>query len=89
MLVSGAANADLTYSEIGVGVTFDGCDFDKLINLKNGNVWECDRYDYKYRYGNMAVVEVNGSAMLCVGDVEEAIEEFPYGDCYSGTLYRW
>jgi len=88
-LISSAANADISYMESGVGVTFEGCDWDKLINLKNGYVWECGEYGYTYHYGTMTVLEVNGTSKLCVGDVEEAIEEFPDGDCYSGTLYNW
>jgi len=35
-LVSGAAGANIAYLESGIGVTFEGCDLDKLINLKNG-----------------------------------------------------
>ncbi|WP_273524980.1 hypothetical protein [Rhodosalinus sediminis] len=89
-LASGTAvSADISYLESGIGVTFEGCDREKLINLKNGYVWECGEYGYTYHYGTMTVLEVNGTTKLCVGDVEEAIEEFPDGDCYSGTLYRW
>lgn len=89
MTVATAANADITYLESGIGITFEGCDYDKIINLKNGYVWECSEYGYTYHYGDMTVIEVNGNSKLCVGDVEEAIEEFPNGDCYDGTLYRW
>ncbi len=83
------SHADINYLESGVGVTFEGCDWEKIINLRNGYVWECSEYGYTYHYGTMTVLEVNGRSKLCVGDVEEAIEEFPDGDCYDGTLYRW
>jgi hypothetical protein len=87
--IATAANADIKYLESGIGITFEGCDYDKIINLKNGYAWECSEYGYTYHYGDMTVIEVNGNSKLCVGDVEEAIEEYPNGDCYDGTLYRW
>lgn len=87
--VATAANADIKYLESGIGITFEGCDYDKIINLKNGYAWECSEYGYTYHYGDMTVIEVNGNSKLCVGDVEEAIEEYPNGDCFDGTLYRW
>lgn len=83
------ARADISYLESGIGITFEGCDYDKLINLENGYVWECSEYGYTYHYGVLTVLEVNGTSKLCVGDVEEAIEEYPDGDCFDGTLYRW
>jgi hypothetical protein len=89
VLLAGVASADIRYLESGIGVTFEGCDYEKLINLRNGYVWECSEYGYTYHYGTMTVLEVNGRSKLCVGDVEEAIEEFPDGDCYDGTLYQW
>jgi len=88
-LVSGAAGANIVYLESGIGVTFDGCDFDKLINLRNGYVWQCSHFRYTYHYGKVTVLSVNGTTLLCVGNVERAIEEFPDGKCYRGTLYRY
>lgn len=83
------SHADINYLESGFGVTFEGCDYEEIINLKNGYVWECSEYGYTYHYGNMTVLEVNGRSKLCVGDLEKAIEEFPNGDCYDGILYRF
>lgn len=88
MFVAGSASADISYMESGYGITFEGCDYDKIINLKNGYVWECSEYGYTYHYGEMTVLEVNGKSKLCVGDLEEALEEYPDGDCYDGTLYQ-
>mgnify|MGYP001279914786 CR=1 FL=1 len=88
-LIASTANADIRYLESGIGITFEGCDYDKIINLKNGYVWECSEYGYVYHYGTLTVLEVNGISKLCVGDIEEAIEEYPNGDCYDGNLYRW
>lgn len=84
-----SANADMRYLESGIGITFEGCDYDRLINLKNGYVWECSQYGYTYHYGKLTVLQVNGNSKLCVGDLEDAIEEFPDGHCYNGTLHRW
>lgn len=89
ILVATAASADIKYLESGIGITFEGCDWEKIINLKNGYVWECSGYGYTYHYGTLTVLEVNGNTKLCVGNVEEAIEEYPSGDCYDGTLYQW
>lgn len=89
MLSATASRADIRYLESGFGITFEGCDYDELINLQNGYVWECSEYGYTYHYGRMTVLEVSGKAKLCVGDVDEAIEEYPDGDCYNGTLYNW
>ncbi len=87
-LVAGEASAEISYLESGIGITFDGCNYDKIINLKNGYAWECSEYGYTYHYGEMTVLEVNGKSKLCVGDLEEALEEYPDGDCYEGTLYQ-
>ncbi len=84
-----AANADFKYLESGFGITFEGCDYDKLVNLKNGFVWECSEYGYTYHYGSMTVIEVNGNTKLCDGDLEEAIKNYPDDDCYNGTLHKW
>ena len=81
------AAAQINYLE-GNYVTFEGCDYDKLINLNNGYAWQCSEYGYAYHYGQMTVLEVNGRTKLCIGDLEEAIEEYPNGDCYDGTLFR-
>lgn len=35
-LFTGAASADIRYLESGIGVTFEGCDHEKIINLENG-----------------------------------------------------
>lgn len=88
VLAAGAARADISYLESGY-VTFEGCEWDKLIDLQNGYVWQCRQYGYRYHYGKMTVLEVNGNMKLCVGDLEEAVEEFPDGDCYDGTLYQF
>ena len=72
-LCASSASADISYVESQFGITFDGCDYEELINLKNGYVWECSEYGYTYHYGVMTVLEVNGSMMLCVGDVDDAI----------------
>lgn len=74
--------------ESGFGITFEGCDYEKIVNLKNGYAWQCSEYGYTYHYGQMTVLQVNGSAKLCVGDVEEAIENYPNDDCYDGRLYE-
>jgi len=37
----------------------------------------------------LTVLSVNGTTLLCVDDVERAIEEFPDVKCYRGTLYRF
>ena len=84
-----SARAEVRYLESGIGITFDGCDFNKLINLENGYVWECSEYGYTYHYGRMTVLDINGRAKLCVGDLERALEEWPDGKCYDGRLYRW
>lgn len=89
ILSATASYADISYLESGVGIEFEGCDYEKIINLRNGYAWECSEYGYRYHYGQLTVLEVNGRTKLCVGDVEEAIEEYPDGDCYDGTLYRW
>jgi hypothetical protein len=87
-LAASPAAADISYLESGIGITFEGCDYDRLINLKNGYIWECGEYGYTYHYGKLTVLDVSGNTMLCVGDVDAAIEEFPGGECYSGRLYR-
>ena len=89
MLITSQASADIQYLESGFGITFQGCEYDKIINLKNGFAWECSEYGYTYHYGELTVLDINGTSKLCVGDVEEAIEEYPDGDCYDGTLYQW
>jgi len=89
MLIATTAFAEIKYLESGIGITFEGCDWEKIVNLKNGYVWECSEYGYTYHYGTLTVLEVNGNAKLCVGDVEEAMEEYPNGDCFEGTLYKW
>lgn len=88
-LCATSASADITYIQSQHGVTFNGCDWDTLVNLKNGYVWECSEYKYTYHYGFMTVLNVNGTSMLCVGDVDSAIEEFPDGKCYKGALYQF
>lgn len=83
------ANAELSYLESGIGIEFGGCDYEKIINLRSGYAWECSEYGYAYHYGTMTVIQVNRRAKLCVGDLEEALENYPNDDCYDGTLYRW
>lgn len=82
------ASADIKYMESSIGITFEGCDYDKIINLQNNYAWECSEYGYTYHYGSMTVLEVNGNAKLCVGALEEALEEYPNGNCYDGVLYQ-
>lgn len=88
-MLPAAADAEISYMESGIGITFEGCDYGKLINLENGYLWECSEYGYTYHYGRLTVLEVNGNTMLCVGDVEEAIEEYPDSHCYRGKLYQF
>lgn len=87
-LATGAA-AEVSYLESNIGIEFNGCDYQKLINLKNGYVWECGEYGYAYHYGALTVIQVGQTSKLCLGDVEDAFEEYPNGHCYSGKLYRW
>ena len=87
--LTGPARADISYLESSIGIEFEGCDFDKLINLRNGHVWECSEYGYTYHFGTLTVLQVNGTSKLCVGAVAEAMDEYPNGRCYNGKLYRW
>ncbi|MDF1710523.1 MAG: hypothetical protein P1U72_20740 [Paracoccaceae bacterium] len=88
LLLAPVVQAQMSYLESGPGVTFEGCDFDKPINLANGHIWVCSEFGYRYHFGQMTVIQVNRTTKLCVGDLEEAMAEFHDGDCYSGTLYR-
>jgi hypothetical protein len=35
---------------------FEGCDYDKLIGLDNGMIFECSEYNYSYAYRPTAIV---------------------------------
>ena len=37
-------------AETKVDGTFEGCDYDRIINLKNGLLFECKQYGYSYGY---------------------------------------
>jgi hypothetical protein len=59
--------------------TFEGCDFDKRIELENGLVFVCRSYGYAYAYR---------PEVLIVNAAGRPPEVYIKGKKYNGTLYR-
>ena len=58
---------------------FNGCDYDKKINLQNGLVFVCSSYEYKYSYSPEVMIYFVESNKPQV---------FIKGKKYNGTLYK-
>lgn len=86
IIIPSTSTADIRYQEMYPPNGFDGCEYGKLINLGDGYVWECTEYNYYYHYGTLTVLEVDSDIVLCIGNIDQAIDEYPNGNCYSGFI---
>lgn len=61
-----------------VAGTFEGCDYDRMIELENGLLFKCSTYRYQYAYRpTVRIVLRQGGQDVYIA-----------GQKYSGTLYR-